>query len=258
MKKLLILLCLVNIIATTFSQISETGLASFYDDKFQGRVTASGELFDQNLLTAAHRTLPFGTMVRVTNLENKKTTEVRINDRGPFVNNRVIDLSSATAKALGFYAKGTAKVKIEVITLGNNNLAATEKEVEKKTAFNVEPKEDPKITTSKETLPATPNDNSSKSTIANEALEYYQLESALVEPKGFAIQIASYQEAANLMKLCNDLKTKVSANLLVQVSGNQDKKLYRVMVGPFDTRQKAEAMHQKLEKQFPGCFIVGF
>src|SRR3989339_529592 len=242
MKKLLILLCLVNIIATTFSQISETGLASFYDDKFQGRVTASGELFDQNLLTAAHRTLPFGTMVRVTNLEN----------------NRVIDLSSATAKALGFYAKGTAKVKIEVITLGDNNLAATEKEVEKKTAFNVEPKEDPKITTSKETLPATPNDNSSKSTIANEALEYYQLESALVEPKGFAIQIASYQEAANLMKLCNDLKTKVSANLLVQVSGNQDKKLYRVMVGPFDTRQKAEAMHQKLEKQFPGCFIVGF
>ena len=84
------------------SQITEIGLASFYADKFDGRITASGEVFNQNKMTAAHRTLPFGTKVKVTRIDNKKSVTVTINDRGPFVNNRVIDLSKAAAKKLDF------------------------------------------------------------------------------------------------------------------------------------------------------------
>jgi rare lipoprotein A len=92
--------------------VSETGMASYYADKYQGRPTASGERFDMNDLTAAHKTLPFGTRVRVTNLDNGKSVTVRINDRGPFVKGRVIDLSLAAAKRLDMVKAGVAPVKL--------------------------------------------------------------------------------------------------------------------------------------------------
>ena len=92
--------------------VSESGMASYYADKYQGRPTASGERFNMNDLTAAHKTLPFGTRVRVTNLENGKSVVVRINDRGPFVKGRVIDLSLAAAKKLDMVKAGVAPVKL--------------------------------------------------------------------------------------------------------------------------------------------------
>jgi rare lipoprotein A len=91
------------------------GLASWYAGKFQGRTTASGEVFDTNLLTAAHKTLPFGTVVRVTHLENGRSVEVRINDRGPFVEGRVIDLSRAAAEAIGMTGEGIAAVELTIV-----------------------------------------------------------------------------------------------------------------------------------------------
>ena len=94
---------------------TQTGLASYYADKYHGRTTASGERFDTNKLTAAHRTLPFGTRVRVTNLDNGKQVIVKVNDRGPFVNGRVIDLSRAAAKRVDMIRAGLAKVKVEVL-----------------------------------------------------------------------------------------------------------------------------------------------
>lgn len=92
---------------------AEEGLASWYGGKFQGRRTASGEPFDTYQFTAAHRNLPFGTRVMVTNLENGKVTTVRINDRGPFVQGRIIDLSMAAAMAIGLAGKGVAPVRVE-------------------------------------------------------------------------------------------------------------------------------------------------
>lgn len=91
------------------------GAASWYGGKFHGRLTANGERFDKFALTAAHRTLPFGTRVRVTNTRNGRSVIVRINDRGPFHGNRVIDLSRGAAEAVGMLQSGTAKVKIEVL-----------------------------------------------------------------------------------------------------------------------------------------------
>ena len=91
-------------------------MASWYGGKFQGRQTASGEIFDTNEFTAAHKTLPFGTIVKVTSLENEKTTVVRINDRGPFIPGRIIDLSRAAAAAIGLAGAGVAKVRIEVLS----------------------------------------------------------------------------------------------------------------------------------------------
>ncbi len=94
---------------------SMTGMASWYGPGFHGRRSASGERYNQNAMTAAHRSLPFGTMVRVTNIKNGRSVVVRINDRGPFIRGRVIDMSAAAARVLGMVHSGIAPVRIEVI-----------------------------------------------------------------------------------------------------------------------------------------------
>lgn len=92
------------------------GIASYYADEFNGRPTANGEIYDMHGLTAAHRTLPFNTRVRVANLDNGHWVEVRINDRGPFKDDRVIDLSLEAAKRIGMVTPGTARVTLAIIS----------------------------------------------------------------------------------------------------------------------------------------------
>jgi len=92
----------------------QSGKASYYGGRWHRRLTANGERYDQDSMTAAHKTLPFGTRVKVTNLRNGKTCEVRINNRGPFVKGRVIDLSVAAAKQIGSINAGVVPVKLEV------------------------------------------------------------------------------------------------------------------------------------------------
>ncbi len=120
-KRLLILFFLVIYLAAchrkstplaSIKNCEQTGIASYYGGKFIGRPTASGEIFDATKLTAAHKTLPFGTMVKVTNLSNHKSVIVRVNDRGPFVAGRIIDLSEAAAKKIDMIQVGLQKVTI--------------------------------------------------------------------------------------------------------------------------------------------------
>lgn len=112
---LALLLSAVLAIPAARAETTQVGNASWYGSRFQGRPTASGETFDMNQLTAAHPTLPFGTRVRVTNLANGKSTVVTINDRGPFVANRIIDLSRAAAMAIGMAGTGVAEVRLQVL-----------------------------------------------------------------------------------------------------------------------------------------------
>jgi rare lipoprotein A len=100
----------------------EEGVASWYGAPFNGRRTSNGEIYDMHEFTAAHRTLPFNCVVRVTNLNNGKHTEVRINDRGPFVANRVIDLSLSAAQAIEMVGSGTANVRLEILSGPNPNV----------------------------------------------------------------------------------------------------------------------------------------
>jgi peptidoglycan lytic transglycosylase len=102
----------------------QRGIASWYGPGFNGRKTASGEIYDMHTLTAAHNILPLNTLVRVTNLSNNKDVVVRINDRGPFVGERVIDLSLAAAQEIGMVAPGTTPVRVSVIGPANSMLAA--------------------------------------------------------------------------------------------------------------------------------------
>lgn len=96
----------------------QRGVASFYAQDFHGRQTSNGETYDMYAMTAAHQALPFNTRVLVTNLDNGKKVEVRINDRGPFVNGRIIDLSYGAAEKIGMVGSGTANVRLEVLEMG--------------------------------------------------------------------------------------------------------------------------------------------
>ena len=239
MKKGLYTLLLLLIAYFGYSQITEFGKASFYADKFDGRVTASGDIFDQTKLTAAHRTLPFGTVVRVTSMENKSTVVVTVNDRGPFVEDRVIDLSKTAAEKLGFVKKGVVQVKVEVVSLKKSKTTGNNKTVEKK-AKKSEPVK---------------SSSPPKQKSSGEVVEYYKLESTPVNAQGFAIQVASYKEAANLMKRCAEIKSQVAKDIIIQVSNTNGSKVYRVMIGTFNTHEAAAEYNKSLRSKFKGSFV---
>ncbi|NOR81764.1 MAG: septal ring lytic transglycosylase RlpA family protein [Methyloprofundus sp.] len=102
-------------LTSTLSLAAEEGIASYYADVFQGKKTASGELYDKNKLTAAHKTLAFGTKVKITDLKNNKSVIVTITDRGPHSKKRMVDLSYAAAEKIGLVKAGLSKVRLEVI-----------------------------------------------------------------------------------------------------------------------------------------------
>ena len=114
-----LLLFFIAIIDSQESGWSQKGIASWYGGKFQGRLTANGEIFDTNKLTAAHKKLPFNTIVRVYNKTNGKTVDVRINDRGPFIKRRIIDLSYKAAQKIEMSGSGIAPVVLKIIKKGD-------------------------------------------------------------------------------------------------------------------------------------------
>ncbi len=203
----------------------QTGKASFYADKFEGHPTASGEKYKHNKLTAAHKTLPFGTVVKVTNLSNGSTVEVEINDRGPYIDGRVIDLSRSAAEKLGFINLGVTDVKLEIVDAGSGKSKSQPVSID-----NVSVDED----------------------------EYYDFEIASFKPKGFGVQIGTYQELVNLLRLTENLKDSYKKNVTVQVKILNGVKFYSLIIGPFPSRAKAENFHNNVKNKYSGSFIVDF
>ena len=218
---LVLLLALSNSI---IAQVQE-GKASYYADKFEGRTTASGEKYKHSKLTAAHKTLPFGTIVKVINVNNNETVEVRINDRGPFVEGRIIDLSKSAAEKLGFINDGIATVKIEIVDAGDGKGGGTIK----------------------------PNTNE----IVDEK-EFYDFDVDRITPKGFGVQIGSFKELANLVRLADNLKSSYKKEVTVQVKVLNGIKVYTLVVGNFNSREKATDFKEKVRRRYPDAFIVDF
>jgi len=209
----------------SFAQV-QTGKASFYADKFEGVMTASGEKYKRNKFTGAHKTLPFGTKVRVTNLANKQTVEVTINDRGPYVEGRIIDLSRAAAEQLGFTNVGLADVSLEVTDPGDG----------------------------KTSDPGRPIDQ-----VSVDEKEFYTFEINRVNhPKGYGVQIGTYQELVNLMRLSENLKNSYKKDVTVQVKILNGVKYYGLILGQFSSREKAEQFRAELRNKFPDAFIVEY
>jgi rare lipoprotein A len=224
MKRLFFASALALFAAFSFGQ-SQTGKASFYADKFEGHPTASGEKYKHNRLTAAHKTLPFGTKIRVTNVENNQAVDVVVNDRGPYVDGRVVDLSKSAAEKLGFVAQGLTDVKIDVIDAGDG-----------KTSMEVKPID----------------------RVSVDEKEFYDFEIERKQPRGFGVQIGTYQELVNLMRLADNLKSSYKKKVTVQVKILNGVKYYSLIIGQFSTRDKADKFMASIKKKYPDCFIAEF
>jgi rare lipoprotein A len=228
----------------------QEGKASFYADKFEGRTTASGERYSHAKSTCAHLTLPFGTLVKVTNTANNQSVVVRVNDRGPFVPDRIIDLSRSAAEKLGIAADGLAQVRLEVIDEAGNIVAP------QASAPAPKPTQNPQTTTPEpqhfDKLSASPQSQPQYSS----DYELYEVRVAKQEKGGFTVQIKSYKEVVNLLRITEEIQSSLKKEVRIQVATVNGERIYRVMVGKFSTRAEAENFRDIAAKNYPDCFVV--
>ena len=211
---------------------SEVGIASWYGSDFHNKRTANGEKYDMNTLTAAHRTLPLPSIVRVTNLENGRSLVLRVNDRGPYAKNRIIDISKRGAQLLGYQVQGTAKVRVELLEKESKALKA---------ALTGQKVED--ITTTVQTkVPAT---------AASKTLTIYNADTAdkytasHVADNKYFVQAGSFSQRTSAVGLQNKLSRFGQAKIAqADVSG---KTFYRVRLGPFSFKEEAEVTLAKVK-----------
>ena len=194
---------------------SQTGVASYYGKKFHGRTTANGERFNMWAMTAAHKSIPFDTKVRVTNLENNLSVIVRINDFGPFSKGRIIDLSRGAASKIGMIESGTAKVALEV-------------------------------------LDSDTRDDYLKS---KGNTEYYRVNVDREQISGWAIQIASFEKLENMVRQLDRLSALGIDNAFVQMATVNDRVVHRIVIGGYDSEAAATWKLKTLKEQGIDGFV---
>jgi len=205
----------------------EVGIASWYGDPFHGKRTSSGETYDMHTVSAAHKLLPLGTYVRVKNLENNRSIDLRINDRGPFIQGRIIDLSYAAAQQLGVVRPGT--VKVEVTALG------TPAQVQRSESVT-------------DTIFGGLFGESEPETVIYKPADYYN--------GNFTVQVGAFGDLKNAQNLSENLK-KTYGHAQVVPSQRGDQKFYRVLVGRWNNLDLAQQYESNLkEKGFPGAFTL--
>ncbi|MFD2207534.1 septal ring lytic transglycosylase RlpA family protein [Kiloniella antarctica] len=235
---------------------SETGIASWYGPGFDGKTTANGEIYDQYALTAAHRTLPMPSLVRVTNLGNGRSIKLRVNDRGPFSNNRIIDVSRRSAQLLGFEVQGTAKVKVEILEDESRQLAAQAQGEEYI----------PQVASSQNTTLAAPTDEVTAEPLgASQGTSVEPVQSAShtsvraepvanftdgvvtqtpLAPSGIYVQAGSFLQIHNADRLRARLASLGTAQVANAPVGSRT--FYRVRLGPLSNVEEADKLLQIL------------
>ena len=216
---------------------NEVGIASWYGPGFHGKKTANGEIFDQNKITAAHKTLPLPSIVRVTNLENGKVLpSVRVNDRGPFVKNRIIDLSKKAANELGFMNKGVARVRVEILEDESrkfaNELIDTNRN---KSVSSAEVKEIKKKDIS-QNIPIEINSDESIKANKNEKANSILKENIAIQVGAFT----DHRNAKDLIKKLHEFKAYIKREFV------NERYLYRVRIGPLKDIDIANQVKEKL------------
>lgn len=216
---------------------SEVGIASWYGEDFHAKKTANGESYDMHALTAAHRTLPLPSIVKVTNLENGRSLVLRVNDRGPYAKNRIIDISKRGAQLLGFQTQGTAKVRVEVMADESKQLKA---------ALLGETH-----SSSSEIIKSSSSVNKKAPIQPKKPLELIGAEHAnpraiRAYPKGsWFVQAGAYSKEVAAQNLSKQLDKVGETNIYyVTVNGQ---KFYRVRVGPFGHKKEAEVALAKVK-----------
>ena len=283
MRFLITALGLFLITASSFA-FAETGLASVYSSAFQGSKTANGEIYNNDDLTAAHRSLPFGSLVRITRVDDGRSVIVRINDRGPFVNDHITDLSRGAAIKLGIKNESDV-VAVQVELLRNNNdahfisnstlePAIGSEEVYSKTAVSSTVKhtsnsakrkteKNIKTVVTSKSVPTSYNitqkKSNNKTASANLNVGLYKSESKINLKGKFAIQVASIANQENVEKTVNNFRKQNCSNVFVQIVADKtDKPLYKILLGTFSSQKSAE-IFMKNNKccRIMKAFVVG-
>ncbi|MFQ5445442.1 MAG: septal ring lytic transglycosylase RlpA family protein [Saprospiraceae bacterium] len=242
-----------------FAQQEEYGIASYYSDLFHGKPTASGELYDKTKLTGAHKTLPFGTIVKVTRFDNKKSVQIRINDRGPFISGRIIELSRAAAKKIDLIHDGSARVKVEVIGNASKNGAVAAKDTPKsyeepvniiKPSPAVKPKSKGKQTKAKPAAKkAAPKEAPVGKVTGIQSGDLYQIELRKPQKQGYGVQVAAFSSEEAMLRKVADLQASWFDNILVsRVEGKNSQVQYKIILGTFDTEAAAREYKKNLKK----------
>ena len=219
----------------------EVGLASWYGPNFHGKKTANGEIFDQNIVSAAHKTLPLPSIVKVTNLENDLSMEIRLNDRGPFVRGRIIDLSKEAAKELKFFKNGTAKVRVQIMEDKSRKIAL-DYENYKTYLSDVAAQEDFK----KSPIPKIKSKNIDEEIVESKKLSENNIEynnEENIDKSKVHVQVGAFTDIRNandLISKLSDFKAYIKRELI------NEKYFYRVRIGPIFDISFAEKIKEKL------------
>jgi rare lipoprotein A len=240
---------------------NETGIASWYGEAFHGKDTANGESFDLNAMSAAHRTLPLPTIVQVTNLDNGRSIQVRINDRGPYARGRIIDMSRRSAQLLGFEAQGTAKVRVTILipeSIQAASLARHNGGEDKAIAAIDAPKPAPLAQVTEQPLAPPPGMRSAAppptrplpqpaaapavqfASVAPPPPQVDQIAVVPVKPSQIYIQAGAFSRSDNAMSV----KSRIEQFGTVKVTGvrSQGVDMYRVRLGPIPTVEEADRL----------------
>ena len=244
----------------------ETGIASWYGPGFHGKTTANGETYDQNDLTAAHRTLPMPSVVRVTNLENGKSIKLRVNDRGPFARGRIIDVSARAAELLQFKQQGTAKVRVEILEGESRRLAG--EGLGKQDSANA-----PKAAPTGAVETASLSDDSAPSSQASDAAPAAsgsqqaprtkdasaeldgEVTQQPVEETSIFVQAGAFTQYAN----ANRLRAKLSplGNAQIERARVNDRRFFRVRLGPVqDVATADKLLNRVLDQGYTQARVV--
>lgn len=219
----------------------EVGYASWYGQKFHGHLTSNGETYNMFAMSAAHKTLPLPSYVRVTNLDNDKQAIVRVNDRGPFHDNRIIDLSYAAAVKLGYHNKGTAKVKIEVIHFDpdNNVTVGVNPTVTYDEYIGIPP------------LPSAPIPSSEVA--ANSSVQNDNLPQSSMSLDGYFIQVAALSNQKKAESISNVLSALYQVPTHMPVVGN----VYKLQLGPIEDEALAHELLEQLKQNgYPQAYKI--
>ncbi|KAA3634886.1 MAG: septal ring lytic transglycosylase RlpA family protein [Bacteroidetes bacterium] len=269
---------------TGFTQSEELGLASYYGDKFHGSKTAYGDTYDRNKMTCAHKRHKYGTQLKVTRIDNKKSVVVKVTDRGPFVKGRVVDLSYAAAEKIGLIQDGIAEVKVEV-------LGSTSKKEDKPSTASTKSNDDKEeiVTTTvrpedydiqpRSSAPEADNDDTPSSEDKRKSddpkpkdsgeasdqgpdngaypVGVYQLGSPGSEPQ-FAVQVASMSSHENALRQIDLLKKKWFKDVMLLAEPRGETVYYKVLMGPFESEDSAKKYKESLKKKHKmDGFVVG-
>ncbi|BDS15344.1 septal ring lytic transglycosylase RlpA family protein [Aureispira anguillae] len=243
----------------------EKGLASYYDDSFHGRKTASGEKYDKNKLTAAHKTLPFGTKIRIKNPANGKFVEVVVNDRGPYIKGRIIEVSKKAAQQIDLVKVNVAPVEITVISGPDSKVAASSTQPKTaatpKVAATTKTAAKPKTVT--KTAPKTKKVEKKKDNLIVEAKEMetgglYKMQVLKLQPKGFGVQVAGYSDYESVVQQLAVFQKNWFKGATVFVDELNGKPYYKIILGPMNTREEAVSYCASLKQkyQLKDAFVV--